>query len=69
MNNQQVHKYLRRNKPGLRLTDIDEQLPEDYSRPDGFKMVETIMQYRDDSQPGDDDTVKYYKDLKDEMSR
>ncbi|XP_057336202.1 myosin-IIIa isoform X2 [Microplitis mediator] len=69
MNNQQVHKYLRRNKPGLRLTEIDEQLPEDYSRPDGFKMVETIMQYRDDSQPGDDDTVKYYRDLKDEMSR
>ncbi|KAG8034288.1 hypothetical protein G9C98_001372 [Cotesia typhae] len=70
MKNQQIHKYLRRNKPGLRLAEI-EQLPEDYERPDGFKIVEKIMEYRDDSQLGnneDDDTVKYYRNLKDEMS-
>ncbi|CAD6208851.1 GSCOCG00010680001-RA-CDS [Cotesia congregata] len=69
MKNQQIHKYLRRNKPGLRLAEI-EQLPEDYERPDGFKIVEKIMEYRDDSQleNDDDDTVKYYKNLKDEMS-
>lgn len=71
MKNQQIHKYLRRNKPGLRLAEI-EQLPEDYQRPDGFKIVEKIMEYRDDSQlenDEDDDTVKYYRNLKDEMTR
>ncbi|XP_034945837.1 myosin-IIIb-like [Chelonus insularis] len=67
MKNQDVHKNLRRNKPGVRLTDIDDP-PPDYVRPEGFNMVHTIMQYRNDSQTGDDDTVKYYRDLKDEMS-
>lgn len=67
MKNQEVHKNLRRNKPGVRLTEIDEA-PADYIRPEGFNMVPTIMQYRNDSQHINE-TVKYYRDLKEEMSR
>ncbi|KAK0087267.1 hypothetical protein PV325_001365 [Microctonus aethiopoides] len=66
MKNQEVHKNLRRNKPGVRLTDINDP-PEDYERPEGFKMAQTILQYRSGCQL-DNDTVKYYRDLKEEMS-
>ncbi|KAK2585257.1 hypothetical protein KPH14_009957 [Odynerus spinipes] len=67
MKNQEVHKNLRRNKPGVRLNDIEEP-PTDYTRPEGFNMVQPILQYRSGSQPEDEETVKYYRDLKEEMS-
>ncbi|XP_058807301.1 myosin-IIIb-like isoform X2 [Phymastichus coffea] len=68
MKNQEVHKYLRRNKPGVRLYEI-EDLPPDYVVPEGFKMARKVLQYRNGNQPEADDTVKYYRDLKEEMSR
>ncbi|KAG7210389.1 hypothetical protein KM043_011922 [Ampulex compressa] len=67
MKNQEVHKYLRRNKPGIRVNDIEEP-PPDYTRPEGFSMVPSIMQYRSGLQPEGEETVKYYRDLKEEMS-
>ena len=68
MKNQEVHKNLRRNKPGVRLNDIEDP-PPDYVRPEGFNMVQTILQYRNGNQPEAEETVKYYRDLKEEMSR
>ncbi|KAG5313772.1 MYO3A protein, partial [Pseudoatta argentina] len=67
MKNQEVHKNLRRNKPGIRLNDIEEP-PLDYVRPEGFNMVQSILQYRSGMQPQEEDSVKYYQDLKEEMS-
>lgn len=68
MKNQDIHKNLRRNKPGVRLNDIEEP-PTDYVRPDGFNMVQPILRYRSGSQPESEETIKYYRDLKEEMSR
>lgn len=68
MKNQEVHKNLRRNKPGVRLSDIGEP-PLDYIRPEGFNMVQSILHYRSGTQPDEEDSVKYYRDLKEEMSR
>ncbi|KAL6425676.1 hypothetical protein ACFW04_009644 [Cataglyphis niger] len=68
MKNQEVHKNLRRNKPGVRLSDIGEP-PLDYVRPEGFNMVQSILHYRSGTQPDEEDSVKYYRDLKEEMSR
>lgn len=68
MKNQEVHKNLRRNKPGIRLNDIEEP-PPDYVQPEGFKMVQPILQYRSGGQADGEETIKYYRDLKDEMSR
>nr|XP_012145788.1 PREDICTED: myosin-IIIb isoform X2 [Megachile rotundata] len=68
MKNQEVHKNLRRNKPGIRVNDIEEP-PPDYVKPEGFNMVQPIMQYRSGDQADGEETVKYYRDLKDEMSR
>ncbi|XP_076621105.1 myosin-IIIb isoform X2 [Colletes latitarsis] len=68
MKNQELHKYQRRNKPGVRLNDIDEP-PPDYVRPEGFSMVQPIMQYRSGTQVEGEETIKYYHDLKNEMSR
>ncbi|XP_014476501.1 PREDICTED: myosin-IIIb-like isoform X2 [Dinoponera quadriceps] len=68
MKNQDVHKNLRRNKSGVRLSDIEEP-PLDYVRPEGFNMVQSILQYRSGIQPDEENTVKYYRDLKEEMSR
>lgn len=67
MKNQEVHKNLRRNKPGVRLSNIEEP-PLDYVRPEGFNMVQSVLQYRSGAQP-QEDSVKYYRDLKEEMSR
>ncbi|XP_043669123.1 myosin-IIIb-like isoform X6 [Vespula pensylvanica] len=67
MKNQDIHKNLRRNKPGVRLNDIEEP-PTDYVRPDGFNMVQPILRYRSGSQPENEETIKYYRDLKEEMS-
>lgn len=68
MKNQEAHKYLRRNKHGVQLTDV-EDAPDDYVRPKGFSMVQSILQYRNGNQPEAEETVKYYRDLKEEMSR
>ncbi|XP_020280531.1 myosin-IIIb-like isoform X2 [Pseudomyrmex gracilis] len=68
MKNQEVHKILRRNKPGIRLNDIEDP-PPDYVRPEGFNMVQPVLQYRSGKQLEEDDSVKYYRDLKEEMSR
>lgn len=68
MKNQEVHKNLRRNKPSVRLDDIEEP-PSDYARPEGFSMVQPIMQYRSGNQVEGEETAKYYRDLKNEMSR
>lgn len=69
MKNQDVHKNLRRNKSGVRLSDIEEP-PQDYTRPEGFDMVQSILRYRNGAQPDEaQNTVKYYRDLKEEMSR
>ncbi|KAL0100749.1 hypothetical protein PUN28_019257 [Cardiocondyla obscurior] len=67
MKNQEVHKNLRRNKPGIRLSDIEEP-PVDYIRPEGFNMVQSILQYHSEAHPNEEDSVKYYRDLKEEMS-
>ncbi|XP_067212786.1 myosin-IIIb-like isoform X3 [Linepithema humile] len=68
MKNQEVHKNLRRNKPGIRLSDLEEP-SQDYVRPEGFNMVQSILQYHSGTQPDEEDSVKYYRDLKEEMSR
>ncbi|XP_028046513.1 myosin-IIIb isoform X2 [Monomorium pharaonis] len=69
MKNQEIHKNLRRNKPGIRLSDIEEP-PLDYIRPEGFNMVQDlILQHRSGTQLHEEDSVKYYRDLKEEMSR
>lgn len=68
MKNQEFHKNLRHNKTAIKLAEVEEP-PPDYVRPNGFNMVETVMHYRSGDQPEMDQTVKYYKDLKEEMSR
>ncbi|XP_076234684.1 myosin-IIIb isoform X3 [Calliopsis andreniformis] len=68
LKNQEVHKNLRHNKPGVRLDDIEEP-PPDYARPEGFNMVRPIMQYRSGNQVEGEETIKYYRDLRNEMSR
>ncbi|XP_076293572.1 myosin-IIIb isoform X2 [Lasioglossum baleicum] len=68
MKNQEVHKNLRRNKPGIRLNDVEEP-PPDYARPEGFSMVQSILQYRSGNQEEGEETIKYYHNLKNEMSR
>ncbi|XP_033323906.2 myosin-IIIb isoform X1 [Megalopta genalis] len=67
MKNQDIHKNLRRNKPGIRVHDIEEP-PPDYVRPEGFNMVHAILQYRSGNQEEGEDTIKYYHNLKNEMS-
>lgn len=68
MKNQDMHKNLRKNKPGIRVSDIEEP-GDDYVRPEGFKMVEDIMNYHKDNQPEGESIIKYYRDLKEETSR
>lgn len=52
--NQEVHKNLRRNKPGLRLEEI-EVLPHDYRRPPGFVLVPGLL----GTVPGGDDPMTH----------
>lgn len=68
MKNQELHKHLRRNKAGIRINEIEEP-PPDYVRPEGFRMVQAILQYRNGNRPEAEETAKYYRDLKEEMSR
>lgn len=66
MKNQEIHKNLHRNKSDIRLSDIEEA---PYIRPEGFNVVQSLLQYRDETQSDEKDTIKYYQDLKKEMSR
>lgn len=42
MLNQEAHKYLRRNKPGVRLSELQKP-PEGYVRPKGFQLIPGMM--------------------------
>lgn len=42
MLNQDVHKNLRRNKGGIRMSEI-EKLPDSYTRPPGFTFVPNLL--------------------------
>lgn len=68
MKNQEMHTNLRKNKPRVELTDIEEP-DSDYIRPEGFKINDEIMNNRNDNQSVADQTINYYRDLKEEMSR
>lgn len=69
MKNQELHKNLRRNKPGVRLNELEES-PHDYARPEGFNVMRSVLRpYRSGAQSNEEDSVKYYRDLKEEMSR
>ena len=65
MKNQEVHKYLRKNKGPIPLSEI-ENPPEDYVRP---KNYDALISHNEDNPDGEDNTVKYYRDLREEMSR
>ncbi|XP_068215254.1 myosin-IIIb-like isoform X2 [Palaemon carinicauda] len=43
MSNQEVHKYLRRQKPGIRMEEL-KSAPKDYRRPKGFDQIPPIIQ-------------------------
>lgn len=42
MLNQEVHKNLRFNKPGIQLNNIGE-VPKDYKRPPGFSLIPSLL--------------------------
>ncbi|GLH16633.1 Myosin-VIIa [Gryllus bimaculatus] len=73
MKNQESHKYLRRNKPGVRLAEI-KQPPTDYVRPQGFKLAPQFMNKANNNQRSDvkvassNETSSYYEALQEEMS-
>jgi hypothetical protein len=69
MSNQEAHKYLRQNKPGIRHSEIAAQ-PKDYVRPRGFQVVPGLIG-RGGKQPGPspNQTASYYEALQEEMSR
>ncbi|XP_014227640.1 myosin-IIIb-like isoform X2 [Trichogramma pretiosum] len=66
MKNQEVHKYLRANKGPVPISEIEEN-PEDYVRPKNFDIIRQYLESRDDEQI-EDNTVKYYRDLQDDLS-
>jgi hypothetical protein len=70
MSNQEAHKYLRHNKPGVRLSEIRVP-PRDYVRPQGFQVVPGLLIGRGGKQPapGPNQTASYYEALQEEMSR
>jgi hypothetical protein len=69
MSNQEAHKYLRQNKPGIRNSEITAP-PKDYVRPQGFQVVPGLIG-RSGKQPGPgpNQTASYYEALQKEMSR
>jgi hypothetical protein len=69
MSNQEAHKYLRHNKPGVRLSEIGAP-PRDYVRPQGFQVVPGLIG-RGGKQPapGPNQTASYYEALQEEMGR
>ncbi|XP_063238781.1 myosin-IIIb-like [Bacillus rossius redtenbacheri] len=69
MMNQEAHKYLRRNKPGVRLSEV-KNVPQDYVRPRGFKMMPQIMsKCNDESLSEVNQTNAYFDALQQELSR
>ncbi|XP_067001655.2 myosin-IIIb isoform X2 [Anabrus simplex] len=72
--NQEAHKYLRRNKPGIHLSQIKEP-PPDYTRPKGFQLVPELVKRANKNQRNDaklatsNETSSYYEALQEEMSR
>ncbi|XP_049784574.1 myosin-IIIb-like [Schistocerca cancellata] len=72
MMNQEAHKYLRRNKPGVRLSEVQDP-PKDYVRPKGFHLIPGIVskgnnQRPDAKQAMPNETSSYYEALQEEMS-
>jgi hypothetical protein len=69
MSNQEAHKYLRHNKPGVHLSEIGAP-PRDYVRPQGFQVIPGLIG-RGGKQPapGPNQTASYYEALQEEMSR
>jgi hypothetical protein len=69
MSNQEAHKYLRRNKPGIHNSEI-EVPPRDYVRPQGFQVVPGLMG-RGGKQPASssNQTASYYEALQQEIRR
>jgi hypothetical protein len=69
MSNQEAHKYLRQNKPGIRNSEITAP-PKDYVRPRGFQVVPGLLG-RGGKQPGPgpNQTASYYEALQEEMCR
>jgi Tetrahydrodipicolinate N-succinyltransferase len=69
MSNQEAHKYLRQNKPGIRNSEITAP-PKDYVRPRGFQVVPGLIG-RGGKQPGPGttQTASYYEALQEEMRR
>ncbi|XP_055693301.1 myosin-IIIb-like isoform X2 [Lutzomyia longipalpis] len=54
--NQEIHKNLRRNKPPVRLEEVD-KFPPDYKRPPGFVLVPGLL----GAVPGGDDAPSRYR--------
>lgn len=69
MSNQEAHKFLRHNKPGIRKSEITAP-PKDYVRPRGFQVVPGLIG-RGGKQPGPgtNQTASYYEALQEEMRR
>ena len=65
MSNQDAHKYLRRNKPGVRKSEIGD-VPRDYVRPRGFQVVPGLIN-KGGKLPNQ--ASSYYEALQEEMSR
>jgi hypothetical protein len=69
MSNQEAHKYLRQNKPGVRHSEIGAP-PRDYVRPRGFQVVPNLIgRGGKHPAPGPNQTASYYEALQEEMSR
>jgi hypothetical protein len=69
MSNQEAHKYLRHNKPGIRHSEIGVP-PKDYVRPRGFQVVPGLIG-KDGKQPASsyNQTASYYEALQQEIRR
>lgn len=50
MVNQDAHKFLRRNKPGIRLAELQEP-PINYQRPRGFQLIPHLLSRSDQIKP------------------
>nr|CAD7429069.1 unnamed protein product [Timema monikensis] len=73
MMNQEAHKYQRRNKPGVRLSEIKD-IPQDYVRPRGYQLVPDLfnkannVQQLDGKFSSSNPASSYYEALQEEMS-
>lgn len=69
MSNQEAHKYLRHNKPGIRHSEIGIP-PRDFVRPQGFQLVSCLIG-RDGKQlaSSSNQSASYYESLQQEIRR